>query len=231
MGFSSDFGYFLRPINTQHIPAPCHNITDPSAFTYREAHGEPGTLVNFDHNIGTILLALGANTPSSWGVPRETLTRALGELEAAGLKTERLSYFYKTAPVGDGRQPPYLNAVMLARGGIAPGRLLRLLKQIERRAGRRPRPPLQPRPLDIDVLSHSGRRLNWPALRRERGRLVLPHPLLHTRAFVLVPLLEVAPHWFHPALRRPAKMLMARLGPRARSGVCRNEEPPVLPKV
>lgn len=186
-------------------------------------------MVNFYHNIGTILLALGANTPGSWGTPHETLTRALRELEAAGLKIERLSYFYKTRPVGDGRQAPYLNAVLLARGGLAPGRLLRLLKQVERRAGRRPRPPLQPRPLDIDVLSHSGRRLNWPALRRERGRLILPHPLLHTRAFVLVPLLEVAPHWFHPALGRPAKTLMARLGPGARSGVRRIQESPVLP--
>jgi 2-amino-4-hydroxy-6-hydroxymethyldihydropteridine diphosphokinase len=121
--------------------------------------------------------------------------------------------------VGSGRQPPYLNAVVAATGALAPGNLLRLLKRIEARAGRRITPPLRPRPLDIDVLDYAGRRLNWPAVRRERGRLILPHPLLHTRAFVLVPLLEIARHWVHPALGRPARTLLARLGTKGRGGV------------
>ena len=98
-------------------------------------------MVNFHHNTGTILLALGANSPGIWGTPRKSLTRALHELDAAGIRIERSSVFYRTDPVGGGRQPPYLNAVVMARACVAPGSLLRLLKQIERRAGRRPQAP------------------------------------------------------------------------------------------
>jgi 2-amino-4-hydroxy-6-hydroxymethyldihydropteridine diphosphokinase len=99
--------------------------------------------------------------------------------------------------------------------------LLRLLKRLERRAGRRVTPPLQPRPLDIDILDLGGRRLNWPARRRVSGQLVLPHPLMHERAFVLIPLMEVAPHWSHPVLGVRARTLLARLGPKAVLGVRR----------
>jgi 2-amino-4-hydroxy-6-hydroxymethyldihydropteridine diphosphokinase len=175
--------------------------------------------------IRTLLLALGGNTRGCWGEPRESLLHACNELEAAGLRLVGASHFYKTDPVGDGRQPRYLNAVVLVTGGMAPGSLLRLLKKIERVAGRRVTPPMQARPLDIDVLDYGGRRLNWPVSRRERGRLILPHPLLHTRAFVLVPLLEVAPFWRHPVLGRQVKTLMFRLGPRAASTVHKAPEP------
>lgn len=175
-------------------------------------------MVNFSRG-STIFLGLGANLPGRWGDPGEGLLRALSELEAAGLTIVATSEFYKTAPVGSGRQPAYLNAVVVARGSVAPGSLLRLLKRLERRAGRRPTPPMRARPLDIDILDHGGRRLNWPAGRRVRGRLVLPHPLAHTRAFVLVPLMQVAPGWTHPVLGRRAKALLARLGPHAARGV------------
>jgi 2-amino-4-hydroxy-6-hydroxymethyldihydropteridine diphosphokinase len=140
-------------------------------------------------------------------------------LEAAGLKVVRASSLYVTEPVGGGRQAPYLNAAVMVSGACAPGALLRLCKRIERRAGRRQRLPMQARPLDIDILDYGGRRLGWPPSRRERGRLILPHPLLHRRTFVLVPLMEVAPHWRHPVLGRRPKALLARLAPKARTGV------------
>jgi 2-amino-4-hydroxy-6-hydroxymethyldihydropteridine diphosphokinase len=80
---------------------------------------------------------------------------------------------------------------------------------------------MQPRPLDIDILDYGGRRQGWPPMRRERGRLILPHPLLHRRTFVLVPLMEVAPHWRHPVFGCRPRGLLARLGPNARTGVVR----------
>jgi 2-amino-4-hydroxy-6-hydroxymethyldihydropteridine diphosphokinase len=115
---------------------------------------------------------------------------------------------------------------VVAKGSIGPASLLRLLKRIERQAGRRPTPPLQPRPLDVDILDFGGRRLNWPSRRRERGRLVLPHPLLHKRAFVLVPLLQVAPRWSHPVLGVRARTLLARLGPNGAHGIRKLKETP-----
>ena len=146
----------------------------------------------------TLLLGVGANVAGPWGSPRETLTRALREIERAGVKIVRASNYYSTKPVGDTPQPRYLNAVVLAKSSIAPGALLRLLKQIERRAGRRTARAMASRPLDLDILDYGGRRIGRPARRRERGRLILPHPEMHARAFVLVPLLEVAPAWRHP---------------------------------
>jgi 2-amino-4-hydroxy-6-hydroxymethyldihydropteridine diphosphokinase len=170
--------------------------------------------------IGTLLLALGGNLEGRWGCPYETLRRACRELEGAGLHIEAASHIYETDPVGAGRQPPYLNAVIVVRGNIGPSDLLRLVKRIERCAGRTSTPPMQARPLDIDVLDLGGRRLNWPQTgRRLRGRLILPHPLLHTRAFVLVPLAEVASRWSHPVLGRRARTLLERLPPRNRRGV------------
>lgn len=169
--------------------------------------------------VRSLLLALGGNVAGCWGEPRESLMRACRELEKAGVKIVRSSNLYSTSPVGAGRQPRYLNAVVLAEAGLAPGTLLRLIKRIERRAGRRLGRPMGPRPVDIDILDYGGRRFGWPARRRERGRLILPHPELHGRAFALLPLLQVAPSWRHPVLGLTAKALVARLAPAARSGV------------
>jgi 2-amino-4-hydroxy-6-hydroxymethyldihydropteridine diphosphokinase len=166
-----------------------------------------------------LLLALGGNVCGLWGGPAESIVRACRLLEAAGLKVTGASSLYLTEPVGGGGQPPYLNAVIVVSGACAPGILLRLCKRIERRAGRRQTPPMRARPLDIDILDYGGRRLGWPPSRRERGRLVLPHPLLHRRTFVLVPLMEVAPHWRHPVFGTRAKALLARLSPKACTGV------------
>jgi 2-amino-4-hydroxy-6-hydroxymethyldihydropteridine diphosphokinase len=169
--------------------------------------------------IGTLLLALGGNRPGRWGWPADNIAQACRALQAAGLRVTRASCLYLTEPVGGGRQPAYLNAVVMVSGAPAPGSLLRTLKRIERRAGRRPALPNSARPLDIDILDYGGRRIGWPPRRRERGRLVLPHPLLHLRTFVLVPLAEIAPHWRHPVFGRRPQAMLAQLVPKARSGV------------
>jgi 2-amino-4-hydroxy-6-hydroxymethyldihydropteridine diphosphokinase len=167
-------------------------------------------------------LALGANVGGPWGTPLETLRRARCELARAGLHIRAASHIYNTAPLGPGRQSPYSNAVLLLQAHVAPAALLRLIKHIERRAGRRLGAHWGPRCLDIDILDYGGRRLGWPKRRRLRGRLILPHPEMHTRAFVLVPLLEVDPHWRHPALAVAGRTLLTRLGRKTRRGVRRS---------
>ena len=166
-----------------------------------------------------VILALGANLPGRWGAPREALRRAGEELAQAGLRPVAASRVYATAPVGPGRQAPYLNAVLVLEAHMGPSALLRLVKRLERRAGRRFAPHWGPRCLDIDILDYAGRRIGRPAMRRERGRLVLPHPQMHKRAFVLVPLLEVAPRWRHPVLGIAGRTLLARIDRRGRAGV------------
>lgn len=168
---------------------------------------------------GLLLIGLGANIAGPWGCPRETLLRARRELCEVGLRTLASSRIYRTVPLGPGRQAPYMNAVLLMRADVAPATLLRVIKRIERRAGRRQGPRWGPRCLDIDVLDHGSRRLGSPARRRQLGHLVLPHPEMHLRAFVLVPLLEVAPHWHHPTLDVSARTLLARLPRTDRLGI------------
>jgi 2-amino-4-hydroxy-6-hydroxymethyldihydropteridine diphosphokinase len=166
-----------------------------------------------------LLIGLGANVAGRWGSPQETFTRARRELTRAGIRILRSSNCYWTKPLGDTPQPPYLNAVLLARANMAPGTLLRLFKRIERAAGRRTLRAMASRPLDLDVLDYMGRRIGWPVRRRARGRLILPHPEMHARAFVLVPLQEVAPAWRHPVWGRSAKALLVQLPPSSRASV------------
>jgi len=169
--------------------------------------------------VNTLILALGANRTGPWGSPGDTLRRARCELAGAGLQVLASSRIYATAPLGPGRQAPYLNAVLLARAYVAPAALLRLIKRIERQAGRRLGAHWGPRSLDIDILDYGGRRFGWPPRRRPRGRLILPHPEMHRRAFVLVPLLEVDSHWRHPTLAVAGRTLLAGLGQASRRGV------------
>src|SRR5262249_8436131 len=89
---------------------------------------------------------------------------------------------------------------------------LRLVKGLERQAGRRLGQTWGPRPLDIDILDFGGRRLGWPPGRHRRGRLILPHPEAHRRAFVLVPVADIAPAWRHPVLGATPARPLARLG-------------------
>ena len=167
----------------------------------------------------SLFLALGANLKGSFGSPDEALRRALRELSDAGLTLLAASSTYSTTPMGPGRQAPYLNAVVLVRARVAPATLLRLIKRIERRAGRRLGARWGPRTLDIDLLDFGGRQLGWPPRRRRPGRLILPHPEMHARAFVLIPLLEVDPHWHHPTLAVSGRALLARLPAANRRGV------------
>ena len=160
-----------------------------------------------------VLLGLGANISGPWGAPSATLARAIEKLPQAGVQVLRASRLFSTAAMGPGLQNHYLNSVILVATELSPVALLRLLKRIERGAGRRPGRKWGPRPLDIDILDYGGRRIGWPSRRREPGRLIVPHPEMHVRAFVLVPLLEVAPQWRHPVFGLGAYALLVQLAP------------------
>lgn len=127
-------------------------------------------------------LGLGANL----GDPSASLRRALALLRGAGLKIEAVSSLYATAPWGVTDQPDFVNACALARTGLAPLALLDLLKETEQAMGRRETLRWGPRVIDIDLLFYDD--VAW-----RDARLTLPHPGLFERAFVLLPLAEVAP--------------------------------------
>lgn len=162
------------------------------------------------------LVGLGGNYPGSWGTPAETITRAVRELGTAGVTVNAVSRFYETAAVGRAGQPAYVNAVASIDTAMPPEALLRRLKQIERTAGRRGGSPWGPRTLDMDILDYKGRVKHWrggrPCFARPGARpLVLPHPWIEKRPFVLRPLLDVAPDWRHPVSKMTAQQLWRRV--------------------
>lgn len=175
---------------------------------------------------GNVLVALGTNCSGPWGTPRQTLTRALAELALGGVAVRAVSSIYATAAIGQTRQPPYLNAVALVATAMPPAALLRLLKQIERGAGRRGGRPWGTRTLDLDLVDYKGLVQNWRPGRAGivpggHRPLILPHPLMQERPFVLKPLLDVAPGWRHPVLRLSGRQLWERVAAKAQGRVLR----------
>jgi len=157
-----------------------------------------------------ILIALGANLPAPNGATPLASCRAAAEALRAlpGLRLHALSRWYLTAPVlragAPPGQPPYVNGVARLEGWMDPAELLARLQRLEARAGRVRGVVDAPRPLDLDIIAMNG-------LVRDAPDPVLPHPRAHERAFVLRPLLEVAPDWMHPRLHRSAATLLAAL--------------------
>lgn len=145
----------------------------------------------------------------------ETCRRAATRLDAlADLRLSALSRWYSTEPVPPSCQPAYVNAVAVLR--VAPGAtepdpavLLAWLQVIEADAGRSRSVPNAARTLDLDIIAMG----DGGQMVRAVPDPVLPHPRAHLRAFVLVPLLDVAPNWIHPVLRRSAGELLAALPP------------------
>jgi 2-amino-4-hydroxy-6-hydroxymethyldihydropteridine diphosphokinase len=154
-------------------------------------------------------LGLGANL----GNPSLQLAEALQRLQAAEeVEVTRVSTFYRNPPLGPEDQPWYVNAAARVRTRLGPEELLRLLQQVETALGRVRAERWGPRRLDLDLLLYNGEVILAPDL-------VVPHPEMHRRAFVLAPLAEIAPQAWHPVLHKTAGDLLAALDPACRAAL------------
>lgn len=154
------------------------------------------------------LVAIGANLPRADGAgPIETCRWAVRRLAAIpGMRLQAVSSWWDSAPIPpDPASPPFVNGVAALVGETTPEALLAALHAIEHEAGRARPYPNAPRVLDLDLIDLGGRVRHGPAP-------LLPHPRAHLRAFVLLPLAEVAPGWVHPRLGLDARAIAAGLG-------------------
>ncbi len=147
-----------------------------------------------------VYLGLGSNV----GDRRQNLKQAL-ELISERSDVMMLSSIYETEPVGFADQPLFLNAVCCISTGMNPRELLTTIKAIEAKLGRRVSFPNAPRPIDIDILFYDDEIVNNPDL-------IIPHPRLSQRAFVLIPLVEISPDFIHPRTHTTIKEMLSSIG-------------------
>lgn len=154
-----------------------------------------------------ILIALGGNLDHvRFGPPQRVLAAALAEIDRRGIRTVRVSPWYRTAPVPPSDQPWYVNAVAEVDTALSADRLLAQLHEVEAVFGRARSTPNAARIIDLDLLDFRGQRAPGGP-----GRATLPHPRMEGRAFVLRPLADLEPQWRHPVSGASIQELLAGL--------------------
>jgi 2-amino-4-hydroxy-6-hydroxymethyldihydropteridine diphosphokinase len=183
-----------------------------------------------------IFVAFGGNLPVDVGSasldPLKTLQRAVVDLGAAGLTLVAQSRFFTTPCFPAGAGPDYINAAAVFLTDLPPAAILQILHQVEAFYGRERVSRWAGRTLDLDliacadeVLPDAATHRHWRDLpvdiqaQQAPDQLILPHPRLQDRGFVLVPLADIAPDWVHPILGLSVAAMLAALAPEARADI------------
>jgi 2-amino-4-hydroxy-6-hydroxymethyldihydropteridine diphosphokinase len=149
----------------------------------------------------TVYIGLGSNLSGSMGDPQKQLQTALAKIsDHPEIHQLNTSSFYRTSPVGPQDQPDFINAVAQAKTSLTPLALLDYLQQIENDHGRERKEYWGARTLDLDILIFGQQSIR-------NSRLIIPHPRIEERAFVLVPLLEIKPNFSSASGKSTADLL------------------------
>ncbi len=163
-----------------------------------------------------IIISLGCNVNGWIKFNYPTFIAAHDLLNAFNIRVLNSSRIYLTEPYGVTGQPCFINSAVLVQSSLPPFSLLAVLKQIEAIAGRRPGKKWGPRPLDLDIIDYKGltlsaaKALTGDFMHNKRD-LILPHPGIAFRPFVLQPIHDIAPFWHHPLTGLTAAQMLRRL--------------------
>ncbi|EUK18987.1 2-amino-4-hydroxy-6-hydroxymethyldihydropteridine diphosphokinase [Commensalibacter papalotli (ex Botero et al. 2024)] len=153
-----------------------------------------------------IIIAVGSNLGGVWsdtpyGMCQEALRRLSVKLQCS----IKQSCWYQTSPIPPSSQPLYTNGVVALDVKIKPIDLLNILNEMEKEAGRVRQKLNDARPLDLDILDVNGEIIN------DIPKLIVPHPRMHQRGFVLYPLRDIDPEWIHPISHKSVDQLISEL--------------------
>ena len=168
-----------------------------------------------NHASEGIYIALGANQAYRGATPLENLNSALAALVSQGVEITASSRPWRTPAWPDPSDPPFVNGAVQVRTDLDPDALMKILHGVETRFGRVRGRRNAPRSIDLDLIDYRGR-----AAAGEGGGPILPHPRAAQRAFVLIPLREIAPRWRDPVSGASVDQLIAAL-PLADRSACR----------
>ena len=161
-----------------------------------------------------IHLNIGSNLDSKYGSRFDNISIAINLLIDSKIKVRKISNFYETPSYPNRDLPKFLNIGLMIEFKSSYLNLLKIIKQIEKKLGRTRTKKNNPRVIDIDIIDFKGEI-------KKTKKLILPHPRCHLRNFVLFPILQINPHWFHPIYKKNVRYLINNLSQKSRIEITR----------
>ena len=161
-----------------------------------------------------IHLNIGSNLESKYGTRFDNISIAINLIISSKIKIKKISNFYETPSYPNQSFPKFLNVGLIVEYHENFLDLLNEIKKIEKKLGRIKSIKNNPRIIDIDIIDFNGEI-------KKTNKLILPHPKCHLRNFVLFPILQIDPNWFHPILKKNAKYLINNLSQKSRIEITR----------